>query len=92
MNRARYIGEFLACYIFCSTTHWIVSNLYSSICTPPSVSGIFQTVFFTQTPTCQLLSHVNTYSFYLINNSLSYALSLLTVSYTAKNGFLKVRN
>ncbi len=85
MRRAYYICEFLGYYVMCSTTHWFVSNMYTNFCTPASFSGIFKTVLLTQTPTCQFLSRVNTYSFSLMNQSITSALSLLIVNYTARN-------
>lgn len=79
--------EFLACYIVCSTTHWFVSNMYTNVCTPASLSGILKTVLLTQTPTCQILSYINSYSFSLMNQSVKYALSLMMVNYTVQNRF-----
>ena len=85
MKKIHYIGEFMACYMICSTTHWFVSNLYTNFCTPASLSGILKTILLTQTPTCQILSHINTYSFSLMNQSITSALSLMMVNYTARN-------
>ena len=80
-----YICSFLGCYVFCSTIHWFLSNMYTKVCTPVSFSGMLKTLLLTQTPTCQLLSYINTYSFYLMNQSVTYALSLMMVNYTARN-------
>lgn len=85
MKKIYYVCEFLTCYVFCSTTHWFVSNMYTNVCTPASLSGILKTVLLTQTPTCQILSYINSYSFYLMNQSVTYALSLTMVNYTARN-------
>ena len=85
MRKIYYVGEFLACYVFCSTTHWFVSNMYTNVCTPASFSGILKTVLLTQTPTCQILSYMNSYSFSLMNQSITYALSLMMVNHTARN-------
>jgi len=85
MKKINYIGKFLACYVFCSTTHWFVSNLYTNFCTPASLSGILKTILLTQTPSCQILNYINTYSFSLMNQSITYALSFVMVNYTTRN-------
>ncbi len=85
MINQRRCFDFFACYILCTTSHWFFANLYTSFCTPPSFVGILKTAVLTQSPTCQVLSNLNTYSSSIMNQSVTSALSLFLI--TASNRY-----
>ena len=71
------IKETFACYIFCTSAHWFLTNIYAYLCTPSNAYGFLKTFILVQAPYCQVLNSANNMAF--ITMQQTYA---VTISWT----------